>query len=87
MKDKDDIHPQLWSQLSPTQQYNYLVKVGLSIHTKDDLYIAARANIMTSPPCITMEEARGYDAVSMSKLESEAKQYELTPIRNYNERP
>lgn len=84
--EESDIHPRLWGQLSPTQQYSIMRNNKCEIHQKEGAYFAARANIITSPPCITPEEARGYDDVSLTKLEELSNEYEQQPKWSFDEK-
>ena len=75
MDNRKDIHPKIWIQLSPVQQWNTIVDYPPQLHKDNSNYFAARGNIITSPRCSSKQEAIEFDNDSMQKMRQLALSY------------
>ena len=72
---KEDIHPNVWKQLSIVQQLEIMKRTEPKVYKEDANYFISRGNIITSPLCPTESKAKEYDVMSMQNLEDAANLY------------
>ena len=69
------IHPNVWNQLSPVQQWNKVIENDMEVRHEGDNFFTVRGCFVTSPHCPTKERAIELDFKFLKLLRKQAENY------------